>query len=72
MSRYSIPLDFADALAAPGRCPACGSAVLEPVAVAGEIRFACRSCRHGWQVAFGRLVAVEPVLLTDQERAAGG
>jgi len=43
-------LDIASALAAPARCPDCGSGELAAVTDGEQAAFMCQSCGQCWQV----------------------
>jgi len=46
-------LDIASALAAPARCPDCGSGELAAVTDGEQAAFMCQSCGQCWQVELG-------------------
>jgi transposase-like protein len=60
VTTYGTDLDFGGALAAPSRCPSCGSHDLRAACHDDQAVFLCSSCGQGWQIEMGRVTRAEP------------
>jgi hypothetical protein len=60
MTRFTVSLDLSTALAAPDRCPGCGSSGLRPVTNGDRVHLLCPACWSCWDPELGVLTLVDP------------